>query len=172
MPPCVQVWNQIFHGEFQLSDKVGCILAYPGSYPHSTWAHPTIPGYILLVFRIILLQTQYLTKLLACNTKGHIRLSSSTSREAPSTLWAIPLPLREVNPSVAAWLFARCLSAFPSLATAQTKSPKRADERISLWCHVTSAILYLYATYRDLKIQLHLYDTEISRHNCHQLDNL
>ena len=62
MPPCVQVWNQIFHGEFQLSDKVGCILAYPGSYPHSTGAHPTIPGYILLVFRIILLQTQYLTK--------------------------------------------------------------------------------------------------------------
>ena len=38
----VQARNQIFLGEFQLSDKVGCILAYPGSYPHTTSQCPSI----------------------------------------------------------------------------------------------------------------------------------
>ena len=70
----VQARNQIFLGEFQLSDKVGCILAYPGSYP------PTIP------YRTP--QVPPGNTPLGCIVVGA----------------AIPLPLGRVNPSVAAWI--------------------------------------------------------------------
>ena len=84
----VQARNQIFLGEFQLSDKVGCILSYPGSYPHSTLRYPSIP----------------------CNTRIPVHLI--LARIVPA---AIPLPLGEVNPSVAAWIICTTgLSAYPS----------------------------------------------------------
>ena len=70
----VQARNQIFLGEFQLSDKVGCILAYPGSYP------PTIPNRTP--------QVPPGNTPLGCIVVGA----------------AIPLPLGRVNPSVAAWI--------------------------------------------------------------------
>ena len=116
----VQAGNQIFLGEFQLSDKVGCILAYPGSYPHTTLQYP----------------------------------STSVAGIAPA---AIPLPLGEVNPSVAAWIICTPPIRIPIFLTRGTLSRKRALQISQTWCHINNQIS-LWWKHQDQDLSSSLYE--------------
>ena len=99
----VQARNQIFLGEFQLSDKVGCILAYPGSYP------PTIP------YRTP--QVPPGNTPLGCIVVGA----------------AIPLPLGRVNPSVAAWIICTRPIRIPILLRQNAQRWGDINNKTTLW---------------------------------------
>ena len=117
----VQARNQIFLGEFQLSDKVGCILAYPGSYP------PTIPHRTP--------QVPPGNTPLRCIVVGA----------------AIPLPLGRVNPSVAAWIICTRPIRIPILlrqnahckgGTVTSTIKQHYDENIKLYPAIFTNVLF------------------------------